>query len=44
MGQGALERKPHLIKWAMVCLNRKIGGLGIRCFSVLNRALLCEWV
>ncbi|KAJ9701497.1 hypothetical protein PVL29_006726 [Vitis rotundifolia] len=42
-GGGALENKPHLVKWAVVCSHKKKGGLGIRNFSSLNKALLCKW-
>ena len=42
-GGGALERKPHLVKWDAVCLDKRKGGLGVRCLSTLNRALLCKW-
>ncbi|KAJ9680532.1 hypothetical protein PVL29_019761 [Vitis rotundifolia] len=40
---GALEKKPHLIKWGIVCSHKKKGGLGIRDLTTLNRALLCKW-
>ena len=44
MGRGgALERKPHLVKWDTVCLDKRKGGLGVRRLSTLNRALLCKW-
>ena len=43
MGGGALERKSHLVKWAVVCSNKRKGGLGVRCLSTLNRAFLCKW-
>ena len=38
-----MEKRPHLVKWAVVCSHKKKGGLGIRNLSILNRALLCEW-
>ena len=41
--EGALERKPHLVKWDSVCLDKRKNGLGVRCLSTLNRALLCKW-
>ena len=41
-GGGALERKPHLVKWVTICSNKRKGGLGVRCLSTLNRALLCK--
>ena len=42
-GEGALEMKPHLVKWDTVCLDKRKCGLGVRRFSTLNRALLCKW-
>ena len=42
-GGGALERKPHLVKWAIVYSNKKKSGLGVRSLSTLNRTLLCKW-
>ena len=41
---GALEKKPHLVKWSIVCSNKKKGGLGVRRLSTLNKALLCKWI
>ena len=40
---GNLERKPHLVRWELVCLSKKKGGLGIKSPSTLNKALLCKW-
>ena len=42
-GGGALEKRPHLVKWDVVCSHKMKGGLGIRNFSILNRAFLCKW-
>ncbi|RVW15964.1 putative ribonuclease H protein [Vitis vinifera] len=42
-GGGALKKKPHLVKWDTVCLDKSKGGLGVRRLSILNRALLCKW-
>ncbi|KAL6331568.1 hypothetical protein AAG906_011508 [Vitis piasezkii] len=42
-GGGVLEKRPHLVKWVVVCSYKKKGGLGIRNLSILNRALLCKW-
>ncbi|KAJ9678729.1 hypothetical protein PVL29_020805 [Vitis rotundifolia] len=42
-GGGNLERKPHLVRWEMVCLSKKKGGLGVKCLSILNKALLSKW-
>ncbi|RVX20512.1 Transposon TX1 uncharacterized 149 kDa protein [Vitis vinifera] len=43
VGGGALERKPHLVNWDTVCMDKRKGGLGVRRLSILNRALLCKW-
>ncbi|RVW46228.1 LINE-1 retrotransposable element ORF2 protein [Vitis vinifera] len=42
-GGGALEKKPHLVNWDTVCMDKRKGGLGVRRLSILNRALLCKW-
>ena len=42
-GGGNLEKKPHLVKWAMVCTDKKVGGLGVRGLYKLNKALLEKW-
>ena len=39
---GALEKKPHLVNWSLVCTNKE-GGLGIRRLVALNKALLGKW-
>ena len=36
-------KKPHLVKWAIVCSNKRKGGLGVRCLSKINRAFLGKW-
>ena len=38
-----LEKKPHLVNWATVCTEKRKGGLGMRSFSKLNKALFCKW-
>ena len=38
-----MERKPHLVRLELVCLSRKKGGLGVKCLSFLNKALLAKW-
>ena len=43
-GGGALEKKPLLVKWSIVCSDKMKGGLGVRYLSNLNRALLCKWL
>ena len=42
-GGGNLERKPHLVRWELVCLSKTKGGLGVKCLSILNKALLAKW-
>ena len=42
-GGGNLERKPHLVRWKVVCLSKKKGGLGVKYLSILNKALLSKW-
>ena len=41
---GNLEQKPHLVRWELVCLSKKKGGLGIKSLSTLNKALLCNGI
>ncbi|RVW40785.1 LINE-1 retrotransposable element ORF2 protein [Vitis vinifera] len=43
-GGGSMERKIHLINWAVVCTQKKSGGLGIRKIDLLNKALLGKWI
>ena len=42
-GGSNLERKPHLVNWKTVCLEKSRGGLGVRGLSKMNKALLCKW-
>ena len=42
-GGGALEQKPHLVRWMVVCLDKRKGGLGVKSLVTLNRALLGKW-
>uniref|UniRef100_F6HSJ9 Uncharacterized protein n=1 Tax=Vitis vinifera TaxID=29760 RepID=F6HSJ9_VITVI len=35
-----MEKKPHLVKWEIDCLDKRKDGLGVKCLSKLNRALL----
>ena len=39
-GGGALEQKLHLVRWPIVCLDKRKGGLGVKSFGTFNRALL----
>ncbi|RVX23098.1 putative ribonuclease H protein [Vitis vinifera] len=36
--------KAHLIKWEVVCMDKKKGGLGLRKLIWLNKALLGKWI
>ena len=40
---GWMERKMHLVKWSTVCLDKSMGGLGVKNLENLNIALLCKW-
>ncbi|RVW26080.1 putative ribonuclease H protein [Vitis vinifera] len=42
-GGGALEQRPHLVRWNLVCLEKKKGGLGVRNLALMNKALLGKW-
>ncbi|RVW34286.1 putative ribonuclease H protein [Vitis vinifera] len=42
-GGGTLAHKPHLVRWNLVCLEKRKGGLGVRNLSLMNNALLCKW-
>ena len=39
----ALKQKPYLVRWVIVCLDKRIGGLGIKCLFTINKALLDKW-
>ena len=41
-GRGTLEKKPHLVGWLVVCLDKRKGVLGIRNLSLLSSALFCK--
>ena len=43
-GGGALENRPHLVSWKIICAAKKDGGLGIRSLAILNKALLGKWL
>ena len=38
-----MERKVHMVKWEVVCGDKENGGLGIRKFTIMNKALLSKW-
>ena len=39
----ALEHKSHLVKWVVVCPDKRKRDLGVKSLSVLNKTLLCKW-
>lgn len=40
---GGQKRKYHLVKWEVICKNKKKGGLGIKNIRKMNISLLCKW-
>ena len=42
-GGSVPEKKISLVRWAMVCSEKKKGGIGLKSLSKLNKALLCKW-
>jgi hypothetical protein len=40
---GHTKRKYHLVRWTIICKNKKKGGLGIKDVRKLNLSLLCKW-
>ena len=43
MGWWALEQKPYLVRWPIVCLDKRKGGLGVKSLGTFNRALFGKW-
>ena len=43
-GGGALEQKPHLVRWSIVCVEKRKEGLGVKNLGTFNRDLLGKWV
>ena len=39
----SLDHKPHLVKWTIVCLDKRFGGWVVKDLSSLNKALHCKW-
>ena len=37
------EKKISLVKWATVCTDKRKGGIGIKSFSNMNKAVLSKW-
>ena len=42
-GGSAPKKKISLVRWATVCSDKSKGGIGLKSFSKLNKALLCKW-
>ena len=42
-GGRALEHKPHLVRWPIVCEDKSKGGLGVKSLGLFNKALLGKW-
>ena len=43
-GGGALDKRPHLVSWKVVCTDKRKGRLGVKSLAILNRALLGKWL
>ena len=37
------DRKIYLVRWAIVCMDKSKGGIVIKSFSKMNKALLSKW-
>ena len=42
-GSGALEKRPHLVNWNLVCTHKIEGTLEIHNFVALNKTLFKKW-
>ncbi|KAJ9676777.1 hypothetical protein PVL29_022006 [Vitis rotundifolia] len=42
-GGGAIVPRPHLVRWNLVCMEKRKGGLGVRNLALMNKALLSKW-
>ena len=42
-GGGAFEQKQHLVRWPIVCVDKRKGGLGVKSLRTFNKALLSKW-
>ena len=40
---GGTKKKYHLVKWDMICLSKRKGGLGVKDIFKMNISLLCKW-
>ncbi|RVW95202.1 hypothetical protein CK203_025629 [Vitis vinifera] len=43
LGGGALVQKPHLVRWNIVCLEKRKCGLSVRNLALMNIVLLSKW-
>ena len=43
MGRRVLDYKPHLVKWTIVCLDKRKDGLGVKSLLILNKTFICKW-
>ena len=43
-GGGALDNKPHLVSWKVICATKKDEGLAICSLATFNKALLGKWL
>jgi len=39
---GGTKRKYHLVRWGVICLSKKKGGLGVKDIFKMNVSLLCK--
>ena len=42
-GGAKLEKKPHLVKWLTLCLEKESRGSGVKDLGCLNKTLLSKW-
>ena len=42
-GGSELDKKVSLVSWTTVCTEKRKGGIGIKSFSKMNKALLSKW-
>ena len=43
LGGGNLKKKPHLVKWETICMDKKNGGFSVKSLGSLDKALLSKW-
>ena len=37
---GRLDKKPHLVRWEIVCKDKRSGGLGVKIFGLIRLYIL----